>query len=278
LGPTHGRASLTLARLHRQSAQHHHLDYIARQLSRVESGSEDHAAFEFAHYKELEDLGRFDEAWSALLRGNAVMAARNPHDAALEQRLFARLRQHCTPAFLAELASDNGTTPQPIFVLGLPRSGTTLLERLLGKHAAIAAPGELPDFPRQLRWCADVHGASLLDERVLDRLDVIDYAQLGSATWRRRSGTPAPAAYVDKLPSNYMLAGLIHKALPRAPILHLVRAPLDVCFSNFRALFGDAHNYSYSLDDMAVHYRRYRALMAHWHAAMPGVILDVDYA
>ena len=279
LGPTHGRASLTLARLHRQSAQHHHLDYIAQQLSRVEPGSEDHAAFEFARYKELEDLGRFDEAWAALLRGNAVMAARNPHDAALEQRLFARLQQHCTPAFLAESASDDGTTPQPIFVLGLPRSGTTLLERLLGKHAAIAAPGELPDFPRQLRWCADVHGTSLLDERVLDRLAVIDYAQLSQrylAQTQWHAG--ARPRYVDKLPSNYMLAGLIHKALPRAPILHLVRAPLDVCFSNYRALFGDAHNYSYSLDDMAVHYRRYRALMAHWHAAMPGVILDVDYA
>ena len=278
-GPTHGRASLTLARLHRQTAARNHLDYIVRQLPRVEQGSEDHAAFEFARYKELEDLGRHDEAWEALQRGNAIMAVRNAHDGALEQRLFARLQQHCTAAFLAGLASDTGAAPQPIFILGLPRSGTTLLERLLGKHAAIAVPGELPDFPRQLRWCADAHGATLLDERVLDRLDAIDYAQLGQrylAQTQWHAG--ARPHYVDKLPSNYMLAGLIHKALPRAPILHLVRAPLDVCFSNYRALFGDAHNYSYSLDTMAVHYRRYRALMAHWHAAMPGVILDVEYA
>ena len=278
-GRNHGRAWLTLARLRRQTPAGNHLDELVGQLRHVELGSEDHAALEFALYKTLEDLGRHDEAWQALTRGNAVMAARNPHDRTLEERQFRALAQYAAPTFLSGVAEVAGDGPQPIFILGLPRSGTTLLERLLGQHTQVATPGELPDFPRQLRWCADAHGAALLDESMLQRLDGIDYAQLGrryleQTQWHAR-GTPR---YVDKLPSNFMLAGLIHKALPRAPILHLSRAGMDVCFSNYRALFGDAHQYSYALDTMALHYRRYRALMAHWHAAMPGVILDVDYA
>lgn len=278
-GPNHGRAWLTLARLRRQTPASNCLQGLTDQFDRVEPGSEDHAALEFAAYKTLEDLGRADEAWSALTRGNAVMAARNPYDTALEARQFEALARRATLAFLGEHADAGGDGSQPIFILGLPRSGTTLLERLLGRHPQIATPGELPDFPRQLRWCADAHGSALLDERVLQRLGAIDYAQLGrrylEQTQWHACGKPF---YIDKLPSNFMLAGLIHKALPHAPILHLARAGMDVCFSNYRALFGDAHPYSYTLDGMAQHYRRYRALMSHWHAAMPGVIFDVDYA
>lgn len=278
-GPTHGRATLTLARLRRQSADRNPLADIAQRLAEVERGSEDHAAFEFARYKSLEDLGRFDDAWTALASGNAIMAARNPHDSQLEADQFETMAQICTASFVGGSTSPSREGPQPIFILGLPRSGTTLLERLLGRHPQVASPGELPDFPRQVRWCTDAHGAALLDSRVLDRLNDIDGAELGrrylsQTQWHARGRS----FYIDKLPTNFVLAGLIHKALPHAPILHMVRSPIDVCFSNYRALFGDAHNYSYSLDALARHYRHYRNLMARWATVMPDVILDVDYA
>lgn len=279
LGPTFGRASLALARLRRQTPEHNHLDYIHAQLARVDPGSEDHAGFEFALFKELDDLGRVDAAWSALVRANAIMFARVDHDDAREARQFGALQGLCTRAFVqgGALAQDSG--PQPIFIIGLPRSGTTLLERILSNHAEVATAGELPDFPRQLRFAADVHGHALVDERVLEKAEGLDYAGIGrrylaQSQWRAH-GKPR---YIDKLPPNFMLAGLIHRALPRAPILHMRRGATDVCFSNWKALFGEAYGYSYQLDALANHYRRYRALLDHWRAVMPGALLDVDYA
>lgn len=277
MGPTFGRASLTQARLRRWTADDNHLDFIAQRLAQVEKGSEDHAAFEFARHKELEDLGRFDEAWTALERGNAVMAERLREHPRNERELFAAMAARCTPGFLADTAPAQ-PGPVPIFILGMPRSGTTLLERILGNHPQVASPGELADFPRQLRWTADRHGHALLDAALVEDAATLDFAELGrryleQTQWRAGD----KAFFVDKLPPNYQLAGFIRKALPQARILHMVRDPMDVCFSNWRALFGDSYAYSYAMDTLAAHYRAYRGLMDHWHAAMPGAIHDVSY-
>lgn len=281
LGPTFGRASLTLARARRQTPDDNHLEFIRSKLLTVEPGSEDHAAFEFAQYKELEDLGRYDEAFAALERGNAIKYARQQYDPSRESALFDAIIERTGVEFLRSAASqataaDEG--PMPIFVVGLPRSGTTLLDRILDNHPDVRSTGERIDFPRQLRWAANRHGNEVIDAKLLERLPDIDYAELGRrylAQTRWRAG--GMAYYVDKLPPNYMVLGFIHRALPRAPILHMVRDPMDVCFSNYRALFGDSYAYSYELRALASHYRGYRKLMRHWHASMPGRIFDVDY-
>ncbi len=277
LGPTYGRASLTLARMRTQTAESNHLGYVREQLQTVERGSEDHAAFEFAQFKILEDLGRHDEAFAALERGNAIMYARQQHDIGRERALFDNLIAH-TPAEFLRPHDVKFDGPMPIFILGLPRSGTTLLDRILDNHSQVISTGERTDFPRQLRWVADRHGQELIDEALIERLDRLDYAELGrrylAQTQWRAQGKPY---YLDKLPPNYMLAGLIHRALPQAPILHMVRDPMDVCFSNYKAMFGDSYPYSYDLSALAAHYGEYRRLMQHWHAAMPGRIFDVAY-
>ena len=270
-----GRAAQELARLRKQTPERNHLDYLARRLQQVAQGSEDHAALEFARYKELEDLGRYAEAWPALARGNALMYARFEHDPKVATRLFRRLIDICTPDFL-QPANVIHPGPQPIFIIGMPRSGTTLLDRLLGNHSQIESAGELDDFALQLRWMTD-HAATL-DDTVLDRLADIDYAELGQryldrTQWRAQG----KRYYLDKLPRNWMVAGLIRRALPQARILHLVRAPMDVCFSNFRVMFADAFAHIYEFGALAAHYRQYRDVLAHWHAAMPGQIFDVAY-
>lgn len=278
LGPTFGRASLALARMSKQTPQSNHLDYIREQLQRVERGSEDHAAFEFAQYKELEDLGRYDEAFAALDRGNAIMFARRAPDAGHEDELFGQIEQQVTADFIrGPGAAIEG--PVPIFIVGMPRSGTTLLDRLLDNHPEVVSTGERSDFPRQLRWVANLHGHDLVDAGLLKRLPDLDCAELGRRYLEQTQWRAADSPfYVDKLPPNYMLAGLVHRALPRAPILHMVRAPMDVCFSNYRALFGNSFSYSYQIESLAACYIRYRGLMRHWQRAMPGVILDVAYA
>ncbi|GAB3345890.1 tetratricopeptide repeat-containing sulfotransferase family protein [Lysobacter tyrosinilyticus] len=278
MGPTFGRASLTLARLRKQTPDSNHLAFIRAQLTRVASGSEDHAAFEFAQYKELEDLGDFDGAWNALQRANAIMFRRQRYDAQARKRdtdmLIARFQgEFAKPADVAHPG------PTPIFIVGLPRSGTTLLDRILGNHSQVTSAGELGDFAQQLQWAADHPARQLLDESLLQRLPDVDFAEIGrrylAQTQWRAAGR---AYYIDKLPPNHQLAGLIAKALPHAPILHMVRDPMDVCFSNYRALFGDSYPYSYDLGALANHYREYQRLSAHWHRTIPGRIVDVSYA
>jgi tetratricopeptide (TPR) repeat protein len=278
MGAATGRAYVELARLRRQTPQRNHLELLEHMLAHVQPGTDDRAGLEFARYKELEDIGRHDDAWDALANGNALMAARARHDPAREERLLDALLGICTPAFLksAEMGREG---PQPIFIVGMTRSGTTVLDQMLGNHSQIASAGELRDFGWQLRWAADSCTQHQLDERIVERLPNLDYAEIGrrylaQTQWRAR-GKPF---FVDKLPSNWQLAGLIHRALPQARILHLVRDPMDVCFSNFRALFGDAFAWSYDLNLLAQHYLQYRRVMEHWHAVLPGRILDVRYA
>lgn len=277
LGPTYGRAVLTLVRMREQTSEFNQLDYVRRQLRDVERGSEDHAALEFAQFEILEDLGRYDEAFAALRRGNVIMYARSRHDIARDEKLFDALIA-ATPADSLRAGATELPGPRPIFVVGLPRSGTTLLDRILDNHSRVISTGERNDFPRQLRWVADRHGHELLDEGLIGQFGDINCAELGrrylAQTQWRAQGRPY---YIDKLPPNYLLVGLIHRALPDAPILHMVREPMDACFSNFKAMFGDTHAYSYSLDALAARYRQYRRLMQHWHAALPGRVHDVNY-
>ena len=274
--PTFGRAALALTRLRKQTREQNHLADLEGRLRGVTHGSSDHVALEFALYKELEDTGDYARAWEALQHGNRLMFARQNHDPAPAWRLFEHLIRRCTPQMLESGAADH-PGPQPIFIVGMPRSGTTLLDRVLGNHSKVTSAGELDEFGLQLRWATD-HGVTL-DGYVLDRLDKLDYTELGrryleQTQWRAQGAS----FYVDKLPRNWMVAGIIHRALPQARILNLVRDPMDVCFSNYRALLGELFPWSYDLDALAQHYLQYRQVMAHWHAAMPGAILDVDYA
>ena len=281
-GPSFGRASLSLARIRRQTAERNHLDALQARLAAVTPGSEDHfsedhAALEFALHKELDDNGKRDQAWQALQRANAIMHKRLGYDAAAEQAMFDALIERFPQSLQAtETAPVDG--PQPIFIVGMPRSGTTLLERVVGNHSQVAPTGELADLPKQLRWTADRHGHRLLDMPLLEATRSLDMALLGRRYLQQTQWRAGDRRYyVDKLPPNFMLVGFIRQALPQAKILHMVREPMEVCFSNYRALFGDSYAYSYDLESLAHHYRQYRRVMAHWHKIAPGFVLDVAY-
>ena len=278
MGSTYGRASVTLARLHKQTREKNHIDFIRGQLQRVPRGSEDDAAFEYALYKELEDLGDYDAAWAALERGSAILFARLRYDPAVESRLVDDLAKLCTPEFVRPTAAQ-ADGPQPIFIVGMPRSGTTVLDRILGNHSEVISAGELGDFARAMRWGADHKTIQPIDRIILDRAPKLDYAEIGQrylaqTQWRAEG----KRFYVDKLPINWVQAGFIRRALPHARILHMTRDAMDTCFSNFRAYFGVGYAYSYNFEALAAHYRDYRRLLDHWHAVMPGQILDVSYA
>ena len=273
LGPTHGEIALELAYLRVQTRERNHFNTLAGGIKNVARGSRDHAALEFALYKELEDVGRYDDAWSALIRANTIMAQRKRCDVARMQHWFDLCIALCTREAL-QPAQSNSDGPQPIFIVGLPHTGTHELAELLGAHPDVVHAGELNDFEQQLRWASDHR--NMQDEQFLERVPTLDFEELGrrylaQTQWRAR-GKPY---FIDSRPDNWMYAGLIHAALPNARILHVACDPMDACFAQFRNFFGDTHEYAYDLAALAAHDRCYRRLMAHWHAQMSGVIFDV---
>lgn len=278
LAPLHAACHRQVARLRRATTSHNHVEVLRQTLAALGPFHSDAPPLHYALFKELDDLDDLTAAWDALASGMRVRRSQIQHDLATEAHLFARLQQ-MPPGNADEVREDTGA-PIPIFIIGQPRSGTTLLERLLASTGEVADAGELRDFAFQLRWTCDRAGPAEVDAELAARLVVgaLDFAQLGQ---RYRSHTAWRAGgkgfYTDKLPANFMLAGAIARALPEARLVHLHRTAPDVCFSNLKELFAYGYSHSYDQFEMATHYRHYRALMAHWHTVLPGRILDISY-
>ena len=150
---------------------------------------------------------------------------------------------------------------------------------MLDGHSDVRGVGELYDFTCQMRYATDYHCHGVIDRLLVERVDDVDFNNVGigylaGIEWRLGK----EGFFTDKLPSNFLNLGFICQALPQAKILHMVRDPMETCFSNLRELFGEANPYSYDQIELADYHRQYRRLMPHWHAMFPGRILDVEYA
>jgi hypothetical protein len=250
---------------------------IRDQTARAAPGSDAEIYLQFALHHELHKLEDYAAAWAALARGCALKRQRVPHDHRATMALFDDLVARCTRGFCA--SSTRGDTELvPVFIIGMHRSGTSLLEGLLGGHSQIADVGENNTFTAQLRYAANHYCPEALDRTIVARSAQIDFPAVGAgylaeSRWRTRGRS----IFTEKLPSNFLNAGFIAKALPRAKFLHLVRDPRDVCFSNLRMLYSYINGYSYDQGELADYHRGYRRLMAHWHDVLPGRVLDVPY-
>ncbi|MDB5467183.1 MAG: hypothetical protein JWQ46_1945, partial [Phenylobacterium sp.] len=189
------------------------------------------------------------------------------YSAATDAALFSAAMRTATPA------GRGDPSEEPIFVVGLPRSGTTLVDRILSSHPQVTSAGELSNFALLLKRAAGTASSFVLDEDTLAAAARVDMARLGSdyvASTRPLTG--ATPRFVDKMPLNVLYAGLIHQALPNARIVCLRRDPMDVCLSNFRQLFATGfsyYNYSYDLADVARYYVGFDRLVAHWRSVLP---------
>ena len=158
------------------------------------------------------------------------------------------------------------------------RSGTTLLERILGNHSQVSEGGELYDFPAQLRWGIGRHFGGASDPVVLERMDEIDFAEVGRRYLEQVRWRAGGSGYlIDKLPSNFLNIGFIQRALPHAKVICMRRNAMDTCFSNLKELFSNACAYSYSQEEIADYYAEHRRLMAHWQEITPEFVLEVSY-
>ena len=277
LEPHMAKAYWALSKLPDARASDQHMAAMRSLLSRVAPGSQDEVFLRFALFNRLDKLGRHDAAWAELERGCRAKRGLLAYDAAATSRFFDAL-MGLPAAQPAALASHQQPSPTPIFIVGMHRSGTTLLERILGSHSQVSAGGELYDFPAQLRWAIGRHFSGSSDIAVVERLGEIDFAQAGrryleQVAWRS-AGKPC---LIDKLPSNFLNLGFIHRALPQARVIHMQRNAMDTCFSNLKELFSNACAYSYDQLELADYYAQYRRLMEHWRQVAPGFVLDVSY-
>ena len=234
----------------------------------------------FALGKALEDRERYAESYEYYTRGNALKRAASVYQPAMIEQNTRLQIEVCTPALFARHRGSGAPSAEPIFIVGLPRSGSTLIEQILASHSRIEGTHELADIPRIV---AAIHGREAdVDQprypAALAAMSAAEFTRLGEKyladTSVYRSGK---AHFIDKMPNNFRHIGLIQLMLPNARIIDVRREPMACCFGNLKQLFASGQEFTYSVDDIARYYRTYLELMGHWDAVLPGRVLRVHY-
>ena len=247
-------------------------------LSRSGGATQDAAFLQFALFNQFDRAGELALAWDALMQGCRAKRALLRYQSAESAQLFDALHKTFPLALPSPPGDANANGPIPIFIVGMHRSGTTLLERMLGNHSQVSEGGELYDLPGQLRLAVGRHFNGPLDVAAVEQAGKLDWTAIGRGYLDQVAWRAGNAAFlIDKLPSNFLNIGCIRQALPQARIIHMQRGAMDTCFSNLKELFSNACAYSYDSDELADYYAGYRGLMQHWRATAPGAVLDVGY-
>jgi Flp pilus assembly protein TadD len=273
------KAHYALSLLRTQTDDDNHLDRLLS-LRNTVAAPQDQLRVGHAIAKEQEDLGQFSESLASLAWAKRAQASHIAYDSQDDAALFDCIKQqfNAAPFSRQQTGYDN---PEPIFIVGMPRTGTTLVEQILSGHSRVRAAGELPNFPLQVKRMTGSPSADVLDVETLRRSVQLDMPALGSGylqSTRPRTGhTPY---FIDKLPLNFLYLGLIKLALPNAKLVCLRRDPMDTCLSNYRQLFAaNFRHYHYSIDllDCGRYYIEFDRLMRHWHEVMPGAVFELRY-
>ncbi|WP_345776947.1 sulfotransferase [Thermomonas sp.] len=233
----------------------------------------------YALFKEFDDAGDRAQAWDHLAAGAAIKRKHLRYSSQQEQDGFERLIAMTPPVASSAGAEVAAELPVPIFIVGMPRTGTTLLERIVGASPGLASLGELSDFSDMLSWETDQFIGDFLQTAFLDRVQDVDWRKVGEGYLQRTASRRGDKRFhVDKNPLNFIYSGFMARALPQAKILCMRRNPLDACFSNLKNLFmNNAFGYSYALDELADYYLRFDQLSAHWRKTLPGRYMEVGY-
>ncbi|MBC7657604.1 MAG: sulfotransferase [Frankiaceae bacterium] len=278
LEPGMAKAHWALSKLPAGAQSRADIDAARSTLLRTTDATQDEAFLRFALFNQLDRAGEHAQAWDQLMLGCRAKRALLRYQPAQSARLFDTLEKTFPLALAPANASAEATGPVPIFIVGMHRSGTTLLERMLGNHSQVSEGGELYDLPAQLRLAVGRHFGGPLDVAVVERAETLDWTAIGSGYLDQVAWRADGRAYlIDKLPSNFVNIGCIRHALPRAKVIHMQRGAMDTCFSNLKELFSNACAYSYDSDELADYYAGYHSLMQHWRKAAPGFVLDVSY-
>jgi tetratricopeptide (TPR) repeat protein len=234
----------------------------------------------FALGKALEDRGEYAESFRFYERGNALRRTASRYRPEVHEQNTRRQIEVCTPELLARHAGAGAAAPDAIFIVGLPRSGSTLIEQILASHSQVEGTHELAEVPRIVTELSG-RGSQADEARypaVLAAMSDADFQRLGEKylndTRVYRTGKPR---FIDKMPNNFRHLGLIHLMLPNAAIIDARREPMACCFGNFKQLFAGGQEFAYGIEDIARYYRAYLELMRHWERVLPGRVLRVQH-
>jgi tetratricopeptide (TPR) repeat protein len=275
-----GEAYWSLANLKTYRFTDAELDRMRSEETRRETALVDRYHLCFAIGKALEDRAQYAESFRYYERGNALKKDECLYRPESLERTANLQKSMCTREFFAARRGFGCDSTAPIFIIGLPRSGSTLIEQILASHSKVEGTMELADIPRLVQ---DLQGREAMGSiprypGILEKLGPEDFKRMGecylSDTLVYRTGKQF---FIDKMPNNFRHVGLIHLMLPNAKIIDARRQPLACCFSNFKQLFASGQQFTYSVEDLTRYYRMYVDLMAHWDTALPGKILRVEH-
>jgi tetratricopeptide (TPR) repeat protein len=278
LDPKYYESYTNRSQLRTQTRDRNHVELLEQLLQRGDADANGEVQLCYALAKEYADLGKHAESWTVLQRGARQRRRQLKYEIAADLATVDALIE-AYPAGPAQPA-PGAAVDAPIFIVGLPRAGSTLVERILSSHSQVHAAGELRHFT--LAIAAAARSTSGLDDLPLRQIIALsaqfDFAALGRDYLARcrpaAAGTPR---FIDKMPLNYLYCGLIRRALPNARVVHVARTPLAACYAIYKMLFRDGYPFSYDLDELAQYYIAYRRLMDHWHRTMPDVIHELSY-
>jgi predicted Zn-dependent protease len=279
--PAFGEAYWSLANLKTVRFTSDDLAAMRAQLARAALADEDRFHFDFALGKALEDAALYADSFAHYAAGNRLRRASVGYDADATTARVRRARLLFSPEFFAQRRGFGAVAQDPIFIVGLPRAGSTLIEQILSSHSSIEGTAELPDIVSLVRQLTDRLAPAQREAYpgVLARLDAAECAELGERYLRDtriQRRTPRPF-FIDKMPNNFPHVGLIHMILPHAKIIDARRHPLSCCFSGFKQHFARGQHFSYDLEDIGRYYSDYVELMAVYDRVLPGRVHRVFY-
>ncbi len=280
LSPDVGEAYWSLANLKTFRFSDEDIESMRQQVTAEDGDADDQAHLAFALGKALEDRGEFDESFKFYRRGNAIRRIEHRHNPKVNVLEAVRQVRALGKEFFEQREGWGCQAPDPIFIVGLPRAGSTLLEQILASHSQVEGTSELQDIiaiSRKLGGKSRQHPAGKYPECLLE-MDAEQFRKLGEryleTTHIHRSDTPF---FIDKMPNNFRHIGLIHLILPNSKIIDARRHPMGGCFSAFKQLFASGQTFTYGLEDIGKYYRDYVRLMDHWDSVLPGRVHRVQY-
>ncbi|HEY1838471.1 MAG TPA: sulfotransferase [Rhizomicrobium sp.] len=279
--PSLGEAYWSLANLKTFRFKAEEIAAMRAQLARADIENEDRFHLEFALAKAQEDAGDYEESFAHYVCANTLRRKKLNYDANESSDTAARMKALFTPEFLLARRGFGSAAPDPIFIVGLPRSGSTLIEQILSSHSQVEGTMELPDLmaiARKLGGRKKKREASAYPEALSplsgEALKTLGEEYLAGTRIQRKTARPF---FVDKMPNNFMHVGLIHLILPNAKIIDARRHPMACCFSNFKQHFARGQGFTYDLTDIGRYYRDYADVMAHFDSVLPGRVRRVLY-
>lgn len=282
LNPADSEAYKNRSDLRRQTPEENHIRELEQRVRDAKLPAADLSQLHFALAKEYEDLGEHEKSFDALARACRLRREQIDYKPQQELQRLREIAEVYTREFLSNSAQGEKAQGEGvIFVLGMPRTGTTLVDRLLCAAPGVYSAGEPGIFARELsalvRESASGDGGISGFVRASAAVDFQELGRRYCAELRQRVRARDAEVILDKNPLNFLYIGLIHKALPRAKIVHLCRNPMDSCYAILKTQFRNAYAFSYDQQELGNYYLAYRQLMAHWRQALPGAICDIQY-